>query len=51
MKSNCCQAPLWVICGKLKIDAENKIELAALPRGKTCFYICKQCDQACDEQK
>jgi len=48
MLSKCCKAFVWLICGRLKLDAMDEEALKKIPRGKTCFYACDKCENACD---
>ncbi len=45
LKSSCCQADMWVICGDLKLHPEDQ---HLVPYGKTCFYECGKCGKPCD---
>lgn len=48
MKSNCCQSKVYVVGGHMRIDADN-IDKYDVQRGKTYWYECDKCKQACDK--
>lgn len=45
--SDCCKAKTWIVCGKLKLSSEDIEGLSKVPRGRTMFYLCNRCDNAC----
>lgn len=52
MKSNCCQAKLWISCGKTKFDPDQEMsEYEAFLKCRTCFYVCSECNKPCDAVK
>jgi hypothetical protein len=48
MKSECCGAKVWVACGRLKVNPDDS---DTLPMGRTYFYLCDNCCNACDAVK
>jgi len=46
--SDCCNSMAWLVAGKFKVNPEDHERLKLIPRGKTCFYMCDKCNEACD---
>lgn len=47
--SKCCKKKVFLIGGRIKVDADLMSEYEAkIPPGQTCYYECSKCQNPCD---
>jgi hypothetical protein len=51
MKSNCCESPIWINLGDVKINPKEEEKILSFPRGTFYFYTCEKCNQFCASQE